>query len=84
MDDLATRVKELPRKAHVEPDCQEEEALAALKRAQPDTMAQTIVIHLYATVDECSKHLAELEALQEEKDLQNFCSLSLSIRRQAC
>ena len=67
VDDLATRVKELARKAHGEPDRQEEEALAALKRALPDTMAQTIVIQWYATVDECTQHLAELEALQEEK-----------------
>ena len=68
MDNLATRVKELARKAHVEPDRQEEEALAVLKRALPDTMAQTIVIQRYATVDECTQHLAELEALQEEKN----------------
>ena len=61
-------MKELARKAHVEPDRQEEEALAALKRALPDTMAQTIVIQRYATVDECTQHLAELEALQEEKN----------------
>ena len=59
LDDLATRVKELARKAHVEPDRQEEEALAALKRALPDTMAQTIVIQRYATVDACTQHLAE-------------------------
>ena len=58
VDDLATRVKELARKAHGEPDRQEEEALAALKRALPDTMAQTIVIQRYATVDECTQHLA--------------------------
>ena len=45
----------------------EEEALVAIKRALPDTMAQTIVIQRYATVDECTQHLAELEALQEEK-----------------
>ena len=32
-------------------------------------MAQTIVIQRYATVDECTQHLAELEALQEEKNL---------------
>ena len=43
MDDLATRVKEF-----VEPDRQ------ALKQALPDTMAQTIVIQRYATVDECT------------------------------
>ena len=40
-----------------------------MKRALPDTMAQTIVIQRYATVDECTQHLAELEALQEEKNL---------------
>ena len=54
VDDLAIRVKEQARKAHVEPDRQEEEALAALKRALPDTMAQTIVIQRYATVDAVS------------------------------
>ena len=62
-------MKEQAWKAHVEPDRQEKEALAALKRALPDTMAQTIVIQRYATMDECTQHLAELEALQEEKNL---------------
>ena len=67
MDDLATRTKELAREVHVEPDRQKEEALAALKQALLDTMAQTIVIQRYATMDECTQHLAEVEALQEEK-----------------
>ena len=44
LDDLATRIKELPRKAYP-PERREEEGVAALKVAFPLNLARTIVSH---------------------------------------
>ena len=64
LEELASRIKELARKAYP-PDQREEESILALKAAVSDRQAEALIMGRFQTLEQCVHHLSQLEAHTE-------------------